>query len=136
MSSSPENDTVDVSVPLRPRHASVLRTIAATLGADAGFSIDEIDDLRLGISEVFTILVDGAGADARVTVRFHVETDAVTVTAAPDGSDGRPVEIDPLAGSILDSVLDGFEITADGIVLVKRASERAARSAAATADDR
>ncbi len=93
MSTSPEYDTVDVSVPLRPRHASVLRTIAATLGADAGFSIDEIDDLRLGISEVFTILVDGAGADARVTVRFHVDTDAVTVTAAPAGGDSRPGDV-------------------------------------------
>jgi serine/threonine-protein kinase RsbW len=137
MSASPANDTVDVTLPLRARHASVLRTIAATLGADVGFSVDEIDDLRLGLSEVFTILVDGAGTDDdRVTVRFRLDDDAVTVTAEPAIGSGQPVEIDPLAASILDSVLDGFEITADGITLVKRATERRIRSVASSSDDR
>jgi serine/threonine-protein kinase RsbW len=137
MSAPPENDTVDVTLPLRARHASVLRTIAATLGADIGFSVDEIDDLRLGLSEVFTILVDAADTDAaRVTVRFRLDDDALAVVAEPAGAAGRPVEIDPLAGSILDSVLDDFEVTADGVRLVKRATERRVGSVASPSDDR
>jgi hypothetical protein len=92
-SSAPTSDglgLVEVSVPLRTGFIATLRTVAASLGADAGFSIDEIDDLRLAISEIVSSLV---------------------------------VELDDLATSILQSVVDEYEVAGTRVRLLKLASE-------------
>ena len=51
-------DTVEITVPTRVEFATTLRVLVASLGADADFSIDEIDDLRLAVDEVFTSLAE------------------------------------------------------------------------------
>ncbi len=120
------SDRVDVSVPLRTEFFATLRTVAASLGADAGFSVDEIDDLRLAISEVVSSLVDGAGSpDDRIQASFELDGAGVTVTITTDKRDVR-IELDDLASSILDSVVDGYEVDGTRVTLVKLASETAA----------
>jgi len=120
-----ESDRVEVSVPLRTEYFATLRTIAASLGADAGFSIDEIDDLRLAISEVVSSLVDGdAGPDQRVEASFALDGSGLSVTITTDKRD-TVIELDGLAASILDSVVDSYEIDGARVTLVKLASEAA-----------
>jgi serine/threonine-protein kinase RsbW len=118
------DDVIEVSLPLRPAFASMLRVVVASLGADAEFTVDEIDDLKLGVSEVFTMLaeLDGGG---RCSARFEVEDDGISVTIDRVGSatSGARVELDPLAVTILASVVDDAVIDDTGIRLVKRASE-------------
>ena len=53
---SVDDDHFEVIVPLRTRYASTVRVIAASLGAEAGFTVDEIDDVRLALDEVFSLL--------------------------------------------------------------------------------
>ena len=73
--STAATDLVEVMLPLEHRHASTVRVVAAALGADAGFDIDEIDDLRLGVDEAVAAIVavspiheansaNGSGAEA------------------------------------------------------------------------
>lgn len=119
-----DDDRIDVVLPLRNRYASTLRILAAALGADAGFSVDEIDDLRLGLNEVFSLLADD-GASARVCVTFRVGPGEITARLVPEGA-AVAVEPDELATNILRSVVDGFTIAPDGVVLVKRAVEAGA----------
>ena len=62
------DDFVDVIVPLTPRYASTLRTLTASFGVDTGFSIDEIDDFKLALTEAFSMLVTRhAGKRARTS---------------------------------------------------------------------
>ena len=63
---------VDVTVPLRPEYASIVRLVTASLGADAGFTVDDIDDLRLAMSEVFSALVDASAGRLRISCCDHV----------------------------------------------------------------
>jgi hypothetical protein len=114
-------DQFEVIVPLRTRYASTVRIIAASLGADAGFTVDEIDDLRLALDEVFSMLAERhVGQRVRTTFRlddhqliagFQLESGAVDV---------RP---DELAANILRSVVDRYEFTSEAVTLTKRASE-------------
>lgn len=123
-------DRVEISVPLRTEYFATLRTLAAALGADAGFSVDEIDDLRLAISEVVSSLGDGPSpaddatvpGDARIDATFEV-TDShigVTISMRPDGGD---LELDDLASVILGSVVDQYEVRGASVHLAKRAGE-------------
>jgi anti-sigma regulatory factor (Ser/Thr protein kinase) len=116
-------DRIEMSVPLRNEYASTIRTVAAALGADAGFSIDELDDIRLALSEVFTALADEADR-GRAHVSFVMGDGTVRIEVRADGS--STVDLDELALAILRSVTDRFEVVDGVIVLVKNATEAAA----------
>lgn len=130
-------ERVEISVPLRTEYFATLRTLAASLGADAGFSIDEIDDLRLAISEVVSSLGDGperddtmAGAgEDRIDATFEVGAEQIGVSITTRHGTGDLV-LDDLATGILDSVVDDYEVSGATVRLVKRAAEQTeARSA-------
>jgi anti-sigma regulatory factor (Ser/Thr protein kinase) len=113
-----------MSVPLRPEYASTIRTVAAALGADAGFSIDELDDVRLALSEVFSALTDGAHG-GRAHVSFVVGDGSARIEIRSDDA-SRGIDLDDLALGILRSVTDRFEVAGGVIVLVKHATEASA----------
>lgn len=114
------DNAIEIVVPLRTEHAATLRVIVASLGSDHGLSVDEIDDLKLAVSEVFTVLIDGAGAKAHV--RYLVHDDAITIEL--DGGDvGPAIELDVLATAILSSVVDEHHVSNRRVTLVKRGDE-------------
>jgi len=139
-SAIPGGDRIEISVPLRTDYLATLRTMAAALGADAGFSIDEIDDMRLAISEVVSSLVDAAESDGAVDAHaerldaiFEVANAGIIVSiSARDGV--TDVELDELASGILGSVVDRHDIVGGTVTLVKRPAEAAESRAGGGSD--
>lgn len=129
MTATTASDQVELIVPVRPRFGSTLRVLTSALAADCGFSIDEIDDIRLGLSEVFNVLSDTVSGDQeaseghRVRVTFRPGQDHLAVTVHSIPGHSAPLEFDELATSILRSVLDDVTIDAEGVSMAKRASE-------------
>lgn len=115
-------DHVELDVPLSSRYASTVRAVAASVCAELGFSVDDIDDLRLGVNEAVSILSDVDG-DGRLHISFEASDGAVMVRCSRRGVD-RPVvadDIDVLARRILDAVVDEYSVDEDGrITVVKR----------------
>ena len=117
-------DTVDIAVPLRAEHAATLRLIVASLGSENGLSVDEIDDVKLAVSEIFTLLTDDAdevGAH-RAHVAYHASPGQITITLHR-GLDDEQLELDALAATILGSVVDRHVVDSTGVTLVKTAAE-------------
>jgi hypothetical protein len=99
-----------------------VRIIAASLCAEAGFTVDEIDDVRLALDEVFSMLAERhVGGRVRTTFRLddHQLIAGFKLDSGPVG-----VTPDELAANILRSVVDHYEFTDEGVTLTKRASER------------
>jgi hypothetical protein len=117
-----DEDQFEVIVPLRTRYASTVRIIAASLGADAGFTVDEIDDVRLALDEVFSMLAERHVGE-RVRTTFRLEDHQLI---AGFRLESGPVDVTPdeLAANILRSVVDRYEFTSEGVTLTKRAAER------------
>jgi hypothetical protein len=115
-------DRFEVIVPLRTRYASTVRMIAASLGAEAGFTVDEIDDVRLALDEVFSMLAERHVGD-RVHTTFRLDGNQLIAGLKLESG---PVDVTPdeLASNILRSVVDRYEFTDDGVTLTKRASDR------------
>ncbi len=116
------SDRIDVTVPLRTEFAATLRTVAAAVGSDAGFSVDELDDVRLALSEIFSVLVDADGGAERARVTFSRAPGELTVVIGADG-DRLAIELDDLAANILASVTDGYSIGTDGVRFSKRSRD-------------
>ncbi len=117
-------DTIEIAVPLRAEHAATLRLIVTSLGSDNGLSIDEIDDVTLAVSEVFTLLADDAdevGA-SHAHVGYTAGPGVITITLHR-GLDDEELELDALASTILSSVVDRHVVDNTGITLVKHAAE-------------
>ncbi|MEM1334495.1 MAG: hypothetical protein AAGG08_13665 [Actinomycetota bacterium] len=116
---SSHEDSVELILPARTQHAATIRVLIASLGADVGLTLDEIDDLRLAVTEVFMSAASADGAD-----RF-----SASLLAAPGRLEVRmfaigphPLALDALAETILEAVVD-VEVAAGTITLAKTATE-------------
>lgn len=130
---------VQLTAPAERSSVRLARLLASGVGAGAGFSIDDTEDLRIAVSELVALLVDGVedprqtiqvtylSAPGEVTVEGHGEAGP----AAPEGDEpGSPVSdahpaVDDIALEILRVVVDVHAFEADEagrhFRLVKRA---------------
>jgi anti-sigma regulatory factor (Ser/Thr protein kinase) len=120
-------EVVELDLPLSTRHASTARVVAASLAADAGFTVDEIDDLRLGLNEAVSVVADAAdaadadGAGSRLMLRFEVDGRRITIHASQGGvRSATPADgPDELAQRILGAVVDSFAYDGGRFVITK-----------------
>jgi hypothetical protein len=115
-------DRIDVSVPLRAEFGSILRTLAASVGADAGLSVDELEDLRLALSEIFSVLAETGPTEGRAFVSIDLAPGELLVSIRSDQDDVE-YELDELAWSILRSVTDSHEVGANTFSFTKRSTD-------------
>lgn len=119
---SRDDDAVDVIVSLDARFASRLRMMSASIGVEAGFSVDEIDDFKLALSEAFSMLVD-QHAGKRVRTSFVVSDAELFARLALESGGNIDIEPDELGLAIMEAVVDSYEIGPSAITLRKRAVE-------------
>ena len=127
-----DGSTVRLRVPLRDEFASTVRVVVASIGADAGFTVDDIDDLRLSVSEVFSAFGIDADQDAAVvdlaarttteSVQGGADLTAVEIrlAASSDSVPSGSIDLDELAMTIIRAAVDEFRIDAGVVTLVKR----------------
>jgi serine/threonine-protein kinase RsbW len=110
---------IAVTFPALPEYLRLARLATADVGSRAGFDYEEVDDLRIAVSELCSV-ISGA-ADATLTLEFWVEASRVTVAGA--ATPGKLAESD-LSHAIVKAVVDDYEVVADGGTARFRASKR------------
>ncbi len=116
---------VQLTIPLRSEFGSILRLVAAAFGADAAFSLDDIDDLRLAVSEVFSSALQHDDRAATLTAVFESAAPGVEVSLLVSSDSGSPnvVELDELASAIIKASVDRVEVDGFSVRLTKHGSE-------------
>lgn len=114
-------DHIQLEIPLQTRFASTVRAVAAAVCADLGFTVDDIDDLRLAINEAVSVLSDVDG-DGRLQIDLESGDDEVVVRCARRhaGAELTDDDVDPLARRILDAVVDEYAVAGGEFRIVKR----------------
>jgi hypothetical protein len=133
---------VQLTAPAERRSVRLARLVASGVGAEAGLSIDDTEDLRIAVSELVALLVEGVddprrsilvtflSAPGEVTVEGQAEagsaaSDNDTTMMSGPSEEGRPPAVDDLALEILRVVVDVHAFEADQagrrFRLVKRA---------------
>ena len=108
---------VILTFPARAEYIRLVRLVASGMVARAGFTIDDIEDLRIGVDELCSLLVDHARPDADVTVRFHVDSDVIVVDAETTASVEGDVSLDELSRHILKVAVDEHRVERIGAVV-------------------
>ena len=122
-------DGLNISFPARSGYLTICRLNAGALGSAAGFDVDELDDLRLAITEAATWLLSDEEAGGDVELRLSAAKHGVRIDglrSAP-GLPHRPVQ--ELSEAILGATVDEFRLVQDAdsgrkISLTKQRTER------------
>jgi hypothetical protein len=118
---------IKLIVPAEATSVRLARILAAGVATDAEFSIDDTEDLRIAVSELVALLVDGLnGADLDLEVEFrHARGEVVVEGSRPALADHPDVDVDDVVLDILRVVVDDHTFVADDsgrrFRLVKRA---------------
>jgi anti-sigma regulatory factor (Ser/Thr protein kinase) len=120
----PADGAVRLSLPASPRYLAAARVVAASLGAESGLSVDDLEDLRLGVNELVSVLVESGASSDRVELEFETDGTSITVRGQRSGSVGTPLEVDELTARIVEAVADHHEIDGSSFSLTKASSIR------------
>ena len=85
-------EVVEVTIPPKPEFVSVARLTAATVAARQSFTYDEIEDLKIAVSEACTALMVSGTEGAPLTVRLALEPRALTIQIETGGPGVELVE--------------------------------------------
>ncbi|MBI4733816.1 MAG: hypothetical protein HY779_03225 [Rubrobacteridae bacterium] len=103
-------DTVEMSFPAKKEYARILRLTASGIAARMNFSVDGLEDLKIGLEEAFVLAITNSDTD-RFNAVFEIYPDRLEVLV--EGLGKVKVMEDELSSkfgfSILDSVMDKIE---------------------------
>ncbi len=109
---------VRLEVPASPEFFRIARIMVAGVASRVGFTLDEVEDLRIAIDELCFALVGRGGRLGTLSVRYEVGTDDLTVRGTGHFGDGagQPPVLSALSEQILGAVVDECEVSggADG----------------------
>ena len=105
---------VRLEVPAAPEFLRMSRIMAAGVASRAGFTLDEVEDLRIAIDELCFALVGARRRTGTISIRYLLDADGLVVEGTGRFSDGlgnEPV-VSALSNQILAAVVDECELSA------------------------
>lgn len=105
---------VRLEVPAAPEFLRISRIMAAGVASRVGFTLDEVEDLRIAIDEVCFSMVGARGRTGTISLRYLLDSDSLAVEGSGRFSDGlgnEPV-VTALSKQILAAVVDECELSA------------------------
>jgi len=101
---------IRLSVPANPGQLRLVRMAAATVAADMGFSVQDIEDVRVAVDELAALVIAGTSESCELELCFGDEGEALVVEGQlRHGPDDLP-ELDSVAAELLSLVADHVEI--------------------------
>jgi serine/threonine-protein kinase RsbW len=103
--------TVVLVVPASADYLRLARLASADAGSRAGLDYEEIDDLRIAVTELCHLLI-GDGAAGTVTLEFRTDGDGVAITGRAEHP--GVARSNEFSETILARVVDSHSVTDDG----------------------
>lgn len=107
------SDPVVLTFPAETQNVSLARTVAAAMASRADLPIDQLEDLRLAVSEAVALLIADASAGAMLECSFHLDSDALTVVISSPATASVLPATDTFSWTILRALLDDITASTD-----------------------
>jgi len=113
---------LNLVMPAESRFISTARITAASLAAELDFSVDEIEELRMGANELVALLTEFAHDHdvSTIDLRYVVNEQSIELHGSVSAPNGASAEPDVLARQILDAVVDSYGFDGGTAHIVKR----------------
>ncbi len=124
---STDRPEVILHIPADTRFVALARTAASAMATEFDFDIDEIDELRIGIDEMVTILIETRPSDDCIHLTMSSDDTTFTASGSVESPETKPA-IDELTSMILAAVVDDFELAGASFSLTKTRTTTKTRS--------
>ena len=94
---------VELTVRATSEHLRILRLVSATLAASLGLDVDQLDDLRIAVDELCSLLIEHAPTDAMLRLELREEEGRLFGEGALL-EEASVVKVDPVSQMILDGL--------------------------------
>jgi anti-sigma regulatory factor (Ser/Thr protein kinase) len=121
-------DTITVRIPAQPQYLHIARLISAGLAARLGFTIDDIEDLKIAVDELAAYMTGAGGRDGTLAFEFDVYKDRIEIRGVGHFTSDVEVRTDltEFSRMILDTVTDQASLEhADGMPTFKLVKSKA-----------
>ncbi|MEO1062402.1 MAG: hypothetical protein AAFZ07_13380 [Actinomycetota bacterium] len=108
---------IELRVPAAADSIRYARLLASAVGDDAGFDVEQVDDLKIAIDELCVAVFDGAATTGPLTIAFRNAEGAVEIigSCAITGDFDEPdLDGGGLQARILRAVADEVMFTSNG----------------------
>ncbi len=95
---------VELTVPASSEHLRVLRLVSSSLAASLGLDVDKLDDLRIAVDELCSMLIEQAPAQARLRLSLHDDEGHLSIDGGLSGQAPAVRDVDPVSQLILDGL--------------------------------
>lgn len=92
---------VELRLPADGAYASVLRTLTAGLAARLDFTMDDIEDLRISVSEAAAMVLEQADAGATLECRFRLATGELALSISTDSAQPESPDYESFGWQVL-----------------------------------
>ena len=107
-------DTISLTIPPKTIYLKSMRLLAASLASDIGFDIEEVEDIRVVVSEAINYKM----SDRNIKINFYTKENLMKVEVI-----GKVREIEDenlkIKQIILEQLADKVEVVEDKIILTK-----------------
>jgi serine/threonine-protein kinase RsbW len=110
---------ITITFPAAPEFLRLARLTSADAGSRAGFDYEDVDDLRIAVSECCALI--SGSPEGTITLEFFVQPGSVTV-----GGSAAPGQLsdNALSRTIVEAVVDDLELTAEAGTATFRCTKR------------
>jgi|SRR3954452_4010781 serine/threonine-protein kinase RsbW len=115
-------DAVSLTFPALPQYLRLARMAAADTGARAGFSVEELEDLRIAVDELTYAIISEPPGPIEVTLRYNSSPGVVDVVGTCRAT--GDAALSGLARTILRAVVDDYDVASDGECRTFRVTKR------------
>lgn len=103
---------VELKLPADSAYASVLRTLAAGLAARLDFTMEDIEDLRMAVSEAASMVLAEADTDAEMLCRFGLEPSQLTLVVSTTAAAPATPDYDGFGWQVLTTLAADAQVEA------------------------
>lgn len=122
-----EGVKIELSLPFKAEYVSVARLTASGIAARVGFDIETIEDIKVALAEVCNKLVsNGSKITECYVIVFKISDKKVDITIKCDDKSLGSIfrrENDELGISIIEALMDSFEVSADDSYILSMSKE-------------
>jgi serine/threonine-protein kinase RsbW len=107
------NGAVRLSIPAEARFLRLARLTAAGLAGDLGYSVDDIEDLRIAVDELCAAVIEDADPTSELTVSYREHDGALVVEGICDDVRAPLPELHAVAQELLAMLADEYAVASD-----------------------
>jgi serine/threonine-protein kinase RsbW len=112
---APVHEVVRLALPAELECVRIARLTASAVATTLGFDVEEIEDLRIAVDELSSLLVERSTPGGQLELEFTMGPETLGIVGQAPAGDSADEPVEYLTAQVLQAVIEEYELRhADG----------------------